>query len=185
LTVSGNDYDCVETCISKEIDIYEEFMINYKLDYQNTIKITEEREVIYTISSKHRGHKKNKSNWSIKMPIEVSLFKSALKKGCEDGNVTVIPGEVVRWRVYPRSKNYLNHLHLVYEDRLEIYSFNHDALVNQETKKIGIEYIPDEVHIYKSKSDSATAMQAGIFDNLVLKSGDFNEFNLDDTELPF
>lgn len=102
-----------------------------------------------------------------------------------DGNVTVIPGEVVRWRVYPRSKNYLNHLHLVYEDRLEIYSFNHDALVNQETKKIGIEYIPDEVPIYKSKSDSATAKQAGIFDNLVLKSGDFNEFNLDDTELPF
>lgn len=97
MTVSGNDYDCVETRISKKIDIYEEFMINYKLDYQNTIKITEEREVIYTISSKHRGHNKNKSYWSIKMPIEVSLFKSALKKGYEDGNVTVIPGEVVRW----------------------------------------------------------------------------------------
>ena len=88
MTVSGNDYDCVETCISKKIDIYEEFMINYKLDYQNTIKITEEREVIYTISSKHRGNNKNKSNWSIKMHIEVSLFKSALKKGYEDGMVS-------------------------------------------------------------------------------------------------
>lgn len=102
-----------------------------------------------------------------------------------DGNVTVIPDEVIRWRVYPRSKNYLNHLHLLYDDRLEIYSFNHDALVNQVTKKIGIEYIPDETPIYKSKSDSATVKQADIFDNLALKSGVFNEFNLDEDELPF
>lgn len=102
-----------------------------------------------------------------------------------DGNVTVIPDEIIRWRVYPRSKNYMNHLHLLYDDRLEIYSFNHDALVNQVTKKIGIEYIPDEVPIYKSKSDSVTVKPADIFDNMVLKSGDFNEFNLDEAELPF
>lgn len=102
-----------------------------------------------------------------------------------DGNVTVIPDEVIRWRVYPRSKNYLNHLHLLYDDRLEIYSFNHDALVNQVTKKIGIEYIPDETPIYKSKSDSATVKPADIFDNLALKSGVFNEFNMDEDELPF
>lgn len=102
-----------------------------------------------------------------------------------DGNVTIIPDEVIRWRVYPRSKNYLNHLHLLYDDRLEIYSFNHDALVNQATKKIGIEYIPDETPIYKSKNDSTTAKPADIFDNVVLKSGDFNEFNLDEDELPF
>ena len=35
-------------------------MIKYKLDYQNTIKITDEREVVYTISKKHRGHNKER-----------------------------------------------------------------------------------------------------------------------------
>ena len=54
-------------------------MIKYKLDYQNTIKITDEREVVYTISKKHRGHNKEKSYWLIKMPREIALFRSALK----------------------------------------------------------------------------------------------------------
>ncbi len=59
-------------------------MIKYKLDYQNTIKISDEREVIYTISKKHRGHNKKKSYWSIKLPREIALFRSALKDGYED-----------------------------------------------------------------------------------------------------
>ena len=59
-------------------------MIKYKLDYQNTIKITDEREVVYTISKKHRGHNKEKSYWLIKMPREIALFRSALKDGYEN-----------------------------------------------------------------------------------------------------
>lgn len=136
---------------------------------------------------------------SVKLPANIgeivgagsSYFGNVLEftKGVmvlrSDGNVTVIPDEVIRWRVYPRSKNYLNHLHLLYDDRLEIYSFNHDALVNQVTKKIGIEYIPDETPIYKSKNENVAAKPADVFDKIILKSGDFNEFNLDETEFPF
>ena len=102
-----------------------------------------------------------------------------------DGGVTTIPDEVIRWRVYPRSKNYLNHLHLVYDDRLEIYSFNHDSLVNQATKRIGIEYMPDEEPAYKNRSANKVASVMDFPSEIPLQSGDFNEFKLDETELPF
>jgi len=50
------------------------------------------------------------------------------------------PGEPVNWRVFPKSKNYTNQLHIIYEDCLRIYSFNHDFFVDQENKKIGISF---------------------------------------------
>ena len=59
-------------------------MIKYKLDYQNTVKIIDDSEVIYSISKKHRGHNPEKSYWSIPMPKEVSLFRNALRSGFED-----------------------------------------------------------------------------------------------------
>ena len=102
-----------------------------------------------------------------------------------DGGVTNIPDEVIRWRVYPRSKNYLNHLHLVYDDRLEVYSFNHDSLVNQTTKRIGIEYLPDEDPAYKNRSVGKVATAMDFPADMPLQSGDFNEFKLDESELPF
>ena len=37
-----------------------------------------------------------------------------------------------------RSKQYENQLHVVYEDRLEIFSFNHDYFINQKSKLSGI-----------------------------------------------
>lgn len=55
-----------------------------------------------------------------------------------DGSDPVtLKGEPVNWRVFPRSKHYQNQLHIVYEDRLEIWSFNHDYFVNQEEKVLG------------------------------------------------
>jgi len=51
-----------------------------------------------------------------------------------------IPGEITRWRVYPRSVNYENHLHVIKNDRLEIYSFNDDYFKDQETKDFGIQF---------------------------------------------
>jgi hypothetical protein len=74
---------------------------------------------------------------------------------------------------------------LVYDDRLEIYSFNHDSLVNQATKRIGIEYVPDEEPAYKSRSASKVASAMDFPADIQLQSGDFNEFKLDETELPF
>ncbi len=50
----------------------------------------------------------------------------------------LLEGEPVNWRVFPRSRNYTNQLHIVYEDALHIYSFNHDYFVDQSTKKLGI-----------------------------------------------
>lgn len=56
--------------------------------------------MIYTISKKHRGHNKDKSHWSIKMPREIALFRSALKEGYEDKadftawNLNIVNGEV-------------------------------------------------------------------------------------------
>jgi hypothetical protein len=53
-----------------------------------------------------------------------------------------IPGEPVNWRVFPKSRYYENHLHVLFEDRLEIYTFNDDYFVAQKGKPIGIEYRP-------------------------------------------
>jgi hypothetical protein len=54
------------------------------------------------------------------------------------GNTVTLPGEALRWRVFPRSIRYENQLHVIYEDRLEIWSFNQDYFVDQETKVAGI-----------------------------------------------
>ena len=110
-------------------------------------------------------------------------FTSGILVLRSDGNVTVIPEEVIRWRVYPRSKNYLNHLHLLFNDRLEVYSFNHDALINQQTKRVGLEYIPDEQPSYmKSNQGYSNDNYPSDFNN---QDGDFDAFNMGDIELPF
>ena len=57
-----------------------------------------------------------------------------------DNEKFILPEEVTRWRIYPRSINYLNQLHVILEDRVEFFSFNHDSYVNQSTKLNGIEY---------------------------------------------
>ncbi len=57
-----------------------------------------------------------------------------------DGQIFPIPGEPVNWRVLPRSKYYTNQLHVVYEDRLDIWSFNQDYFVNQDTKILGAKF---------------------------------------------
>ena len=50
------------------------------------------------------------------------------------------PKGIVNWRTFPRSMNYTNQLHLIFEDRLEILSINHDFLVDQNKKLFGIRY---------------------------------------------
>jgi len=60
-----------------------------------------------------------------------------------------IPGSATRWRVYPRSINYENHLHVIQDDRLEIYSFNHDYFEDRQTQKIGIIFNPNKPVFFK------------------------------------
>lgn len=54
-----------------------------------------------------------------------------------DDEILTIPGVPVNWRVFNRSKQYENQLHVIYPNRLEIFSFNHDYFVNQEEKCSG------------------------------------------------
>jgi hypothetical protein len=61
-----------------------------------------------------------------------------------DGQYLTIPGPITRWRVYPRSMNYENHLHVILDDRIEIYSFNHDYFLSQKDKEIGIQFTAEK-----------------------------------------
>jgi hypothetical protein len=62
-----------------------------------------------------------------------------------------IPGAATRWRVYPRSFKYENHLHVIQDDRLEIYSFNHDYFQDQTSEKVGIIFRPNDYQLTKSR----------------------------------
>jgi len=55
-----------------------------------------------------------------------------------DGSFFEIKEIPVRWRVYPRSIDFENHLHVIHEDRIDIFSFNHDYFIEQRSKKIGL-----------------------------------------------
>ena len=61
-----------------------------------------------------------------------------------DDKLFTIPGPITKWRVYPRSLNYENHLHVILDDRIEIYSFYHDYFLNQSEKNIGIQFQPEK-----------------------------------------
>lgn len=59
-----------------------------------------------------------------------------------DNTTHTIPGPVTRWRVYPRSISYQNHLHVIRNDCIDIYSFNHDYFMEQKEKLAGAVWAP-------------------------------------------
>lgn len=67
-------------------------------------------------------------------------FENTLMVIQSDDQIFQIPGPITRWRVYPRSRRYENHLHVILDDKIEIYSFNQDYFVNQESKNFGMKY---------------------------------------------
>jgi hypothetical protein len=67
-------------------------------------------------------------------------YENALLVIRSDETIFSIPGPVTRWRVFPRSERYENQLHVISEDRLDIYSFNHDYFVDQQNKISGTIY---------------------------------------------
>jgi len=69
-------------------------------------------------------------------------FDGGLSVVESDGSEFWIKGEPVSWRVFPKSKHYANHLHVIYDDRLVIYSFNSDYFVDQDEKIAGIKFNP-------------------------------------------
>lgn len=64
-------------------------------------------------------------------------FDESLVVMTSDGRSRTIKGEPVNWRIFPRSRRYENHLHVLREDALEILSFNQDVEQNQYEKLIG------------------------------------------------
>ena len=95
-----------------------------------------------------------------------------------DEETFTIPGPITRWRVYPRSLNYENHLHVILDDKIEIYSFHHDYFVNQTEKKIGIQFQPEKFIRRKRSS---------YFDEIDNYEDNFSdsEDSLDIEDLPF
>lgn len=77
----------------------------------------------------------------------IVLCENALVVIRSDGEIFNIISPITRWRVFPRSERYKNQLHVIHDDRLEIYSFNHDCFVNQKEKKSGIKY--DSKYIFE------------------------------------
>jgi hypothetical protein len=62
--------------------------------------------------------------------------------------------EPVNWRAFPRSLRYLNQLHIVFEDRLEIWAFTHDFLVDQEVKTLGTRFSERDPRQRRSRQSS-------------------------------
>lgn len=67
-------------------------------------------------------------------------YDNALVVLLSDFTRFVIEGPITRWRIYPRSYNYENHLHVIKENCVEIYSFNNDYFQDQVEKVLGISY---------------------------------------------
>lgn len=63
---------------------------------------------------------------------------SSLMVICSDEEILNVCNEPVSWRVFPRSRHYENHLHVIHDNRLEVLSFNHDYLIDQQAKVSGI-----------------------------------------------
>ena len=70
------------------------------------------------------------------------------------GEIFTIPGAVTRWRVYPRSINYENQLHVIFDDCIEIYSFNDDYFLDQSKKDLGIIYRPQSNSKFRRNSNN-------------------------------
>lgn len=81
-----------------------------------------------------------------------------------NGEYLTIPGPITRWRVYPRSMNYENHLHVILDDRIEIYSFNHDYFLDQEEKNIGIQFTSGK-HRRTKRTSYFDDTDESLFDN--------------------
>lgn len=121
-------------------------------------RVTDNGLDVVDFTQKYLGGKGEMSPFSEVRRIEFQSWKGKVISGgtanfgtivqCEyalvvllsDGSFYNIPGEITRWRVYPRSHRYENHLHVIFDDRIEIYSFNNDYFVEQDRKDFGIRY---------------------------------------------
>lgn len=67
-------------------------------------------------------------------------FDDSLLVVSSDESQSMIDEPVTRWRTYPRSTNYQNHLHLIFDDHIDVLAFYGDYLIDQRAKRFGSEY---------------------------------------------
>jgi hypothetical protein len=104
--------------------------------------------------------------------------ENALVIAQSDGSTFTIPGPITKWRVYPRSLNYENHLHVILDDRIEIYSFHHDYFLSQAEKQLGIQF-QIEKFVRRKRSSYLDEIDSHV-DNVI---GNTNL--IDEKDLPF
>jgi hypothetical protein len=108
-----------------------------------------------TTSFQRLGSRDTSANFELSQFVAVRVapfgsvleFDDRLEVLLNSGNVLTLPGEPVNWRVYPRSMNYLNHLHVIYEDRIEIIAVTSDYFVRPDARMFGTEAISRDEHI--------------------------------------
>jgi hypothetical protein len=64
-------------------------------------------------------------------------FENSLTVLLSDGEEIWIGGDPIAWRIFPRSKHYENQLHVIFDDHIDLFSFNHDYFVDQGSKLLG------------------------------------------------
>lgn len=69
-------------------------------------------------------------------------YRNKMEIILSDGVIETIDftSELVNWRTFSRSQNYTNQIHLIFKNRIEIISINHDYFVEQSNKKLGVRY---------------------------------------------
>lgn len=97
---------------NNQINIYSYNKKNYNMEFkeENTIYFQPWKGKILT------GYSANFGN--------IIECENALVVSFSNNDFLNIEGESILWRVYPNSKAYLNHLHVIFEDYLEIYQFS-------------------------------------------------------------
>lgn len=70
----------------------------------------------------------------IEFKNKIIVFPSTEDETISIGNEN---DSIIGWRIFPHSKDYKNQLHVIFKNRIEIWSFNYDYFINQFEKKIG------------------------------------------------
>lgn len=71
-------------------------------------------------------------------------FDDSLEVLLNTGATLSLAGEPVSWRVYPRSQSYLHHLHVIYDDHVDILCFVDDYFVPQNERYFGTEPVSED-----------------------------------------
>jgi hypothetical protein len=69
--------------------------------------------------------------------IVIETRKSLVIIPSDNGESILINEQPVSWRVFGESNNYTNQIHIIFDDRIEIFAFAHDYFVNQADKIFG------------------------------------------------